>query len=126
MRRVLLLLAVACLAFAPAPFPRPDRRTASISMAGTWDVDRGGMPVRLALRPDGSARFEYTKTSGAWDGSWKYDVAARRVTLTLIFGGSTGDYILAFSTVSRDSAEGRIQDTPTSFRPLKLMRSSGR
>ena len=121
MRHLLPLLAVACLAFAPAPFPRVDRRPPP-GMAGTWDVDWGGMPVRLDLRPDGSARFAYTKITGTWDGSWRYDPGLRRVTLTLMIG-SPHNYLLAFSVVTRDAAEGKILDSPTSTRPLKLARA---
>src|SRR5688572_1109449 len=91
--RVLPFLAVLSLAFAPAPFPKPDRRDAPQTMAGVWDVDWGGMPVRLELRPGGSARFAYTRTQGAWDGSWRYDAGSRRVTLTLLIGGSPCDYV---------------------------------
>jgi hypothetical protein len=89
-----------------------------------WDGDWAGLPVRLTLRPNGSARFEYTRNTGTWDGSWRFDKAARKVTLTLMFGRNPHDYVLAFSVLGRDAAEGRIQDSPTSSRPLKLVRSS--
>jgi hypothetical protein len=126
MHRTLLVLAVLALAFAPAPLPRPDRRAAPQTMAGVWDVDWGGMPVRLTFRPDGSARFEYTKIQGTWDGSWKYDAGLRRVTLTLSFGpNSSGTYPLQFDSLGRDWAEGKILDSPSSSRPLKLKRSGG-
>jgi hypothetical protein len=122
MHRLLPLLAVACLAFAPAPFHKVDRRPPP-GMAGTWDVEWGGMPVRLDLRPDSSARFAYTKINGTWDGSWRYDPGLRRVTLTLIIGGTGHDYLLAFDVVGRDAAEGKILDSPTSTRSLKLART---
>jgi hypothetical protein len=92
-------------------------------MAGVWDVEWGGMPVRLDLLPNGSARFQYTKTTGAWDGSWRFDESARRVTLTLQISGRPSDYVLAFSVIGPDMAEGRILDTPTRSRSLKLTRS---
>ena len=97
-------------------------------MAGLWDVSWGGMAVRLALRPDGSARFEYANNGGAWDGRWKYDPGERRVTLTLMIDQRPNDYPLVFSAVERDSAEGRILGTgnTTSSRPLKLTRSGPR
>jgi hypothetical protein len=93
-------------------------------IVGVWDVDWGGLPVRLNLRPDGSARFEYTKSTGAWDGSWRFDKAARRVTLTLLIGRTSHDYVLDFTVIGRNAAEGRILDSPTSSRPLKLARSN--
>lgn len=124
MRRVVPLLAVVCLAFAPAPFTKPDRRPLPRTMAGVWDVNWGGMSVRLTLRPDGSARFEYTSTQGTWDGSWRFDEPQRRLTLTLMIDRSPQPYVLAFSVLGRDSAEGKILDSPTSSRPLKLARSS--
>jgi hypothetical protein len=123
MRSIVLTLALALLslAFAPAPFPKPVR-SAPLSMAGVWEGDWASMPVRLTFRPDGSARFEYTKSSGTWDGRWRFDAQARRVTLTLMIGGPQ-DYVLAFSVLTRDAAEGKIEDTPTSTRPLKLARA---
>jgi hypothetical protein len=98
-------------------------------MAGVWEGDWAGMPVRLTFRPDGSARFEYTKSSGTWDGRWRFDEQARRVTLTLFFGGvaegkTSSDYPLVFSVLRRDVAEGKIGDNPSSGRPLKLARTS--
>ena len=124
MRLILPLLAVLSLAFAPAPFAKSNRRPAPPLMVGVWDVDWGGMPVRLQLRSDGSARFEYTRITGAWDGSWKFDKADRRVKLTLLIGQNPQTYVLAFSVIGRDAAEGRIVDSPTSSRSLKLARSN--
>jgi hypothetical protein len=123
MRQVVPLLAVVCLAFAPAPFPKPDRHPIPRMMDGVWDVSWGGMPVRLTLRPDGSARFEYTSIQGTWDGSWKFDAPERRVTLTLMINNGPQPYVLAFSVLGRDAAEGKILDSPTSSRSLKLIRS---
>jgi hypothetical protein len=120
-----LALALLSLAFAPAPFPKPERQAAALSMAGVWEGDWAGSPVRLHFRPGGSARFEYTTSTGTWDGSWRFDAQARRVTLTLMIGGPT-DYVLAFSALSRDLAEGKILDTPTTSRPLKLKRAGGK
>jgi hypothetical protein len=120
-----LSLALLSLGFAPAPFPKADRRAAPLSMAGVWEGDWSGSPVRLTFRPGGSARFEYTGTPSAWDGSWRFDEQARRVTLTLLIGGTT-DYVLAFSVLTRDAAEGKILYTPTCSRPLKLARSGRR
>jgi hypothetical protein len=40
------------------------------------------------------------------------------VTLTLQFGVNSQDYVLSFSVLRRDVAEGKILDTPTSSRPL--------
>jgi hypothetical protein len=124
MRRIAVPLALALLAvgFAPAPFPKPDRRAVPLTMAGVWEGDWAGMPVRLTFRPGGSARFEYTKSSGTWDGTWRFDEQARRVTLTLMIGRGQV-YVLAFSVLRRDVAEGKIMDTPTSTRPLKLARA---
>src|SRR3954447_22373817 len=98
MRRIALPLALAVLSlgFAPAPFPKTDRHAAPVSMAGVWEGDWAGMPVRLDFRANGSARFEYTRMQGGWDGSWKYD-GARKVTLTLLFGATSHDYVLAFN-----------------------------
>jgi hypothetical protein len=132
-RIILPLLAMLSLAFAPAPFPKPERHPSPRTMAGVWDVDWGGMPARLDLRPDGSARFEYTKDIGRapgggppiWDGSWRYE-GARRLTLTLLNASidrKPCDYVLAFSVLGRDAAEGKILDSSTSPRPLKLARS---
>jgi hypothetical protein len=120
---VTLAFALLSLGFAPAPFPKAERRAAAQTMAGAWDVKWGGMDVRLDLRPDGSARFEYANNGGTWDGRWRFDKGIRRVTLTLFIGGNPSDYVLAFSAVGRDAAEGVIQDSPTSSRPLKLARS---
>src|SRR5258708_7693237 len=109
---VTLALAALSLAFAPAPFPKADRRSA-LTMAGVWEGEWAGLPVRLSFRPNGSARFEYTKMEGGWDGTWKYD-GARKVTLTLLFGAASHDYVLAFNVLGRYVAEGKIQDSPTS------------
>ena len=117
------VFALLSLAFAPAPFPKPDRHAAPLSVAGVWEGEWGGSPVRLTFRPGGSARFEYTKFTGTWDGSWRFDAQARRLTLTL---GGAQAFVLAFSVLTRDAAEGKILDTPTSSRPLKLARSGGR
>ena len=120
---VFAVLAMLAVAFTPAPLPKQTRMPTSQPFAGVWDVDWGGMPVRLQLRPDGSARFEYTKVTGAWDGSWRYDPGLRRVTLTLQFGGrSEGVYLLEFAALGRDWAEGKIGDG----RNLKLTRSRWR
>jgi hypothetical protein len=123
MRRVVLTLTLLSLAFAPAPFAKPERRVAPLKMAGVWEGDWANLRVRLTFRPDGSARFAYANNGGTWDGSWRYNQAAKRVTLTLMIGGRPQDYLLAFDTVGRDVAEGKILDTPTSSRPLKLARS---
>jgi hypothetical protein len=124
MRRIAVPLAFALLSvgFAPAPFPKPERRAVPLSMAGVWEGEWAGSPVRLTFRPDGSARFEYTKMQGTWDGTWRFDEQARRVTLTLMIGGPQ-PYVLAFSVLTRNVAEGKILDTPTSTRPLKLART---
>ena len=37
MRRAMLLLAVVCLAFAPAPLPKPDRRSDAQKLEGEWE-----------------------------------------------------------------------------------------
>src|SRR5256885_2308168 len=50
MRRVLpMLLAFACLAFAPAPLPKPERgvRPAPVSMEGLWRRQSSGGAVRI-------------------------------------------------------------------------------
>jgi len=121
---VFAVLAMLAVAFTPAPLPKPTRMPTPQTFAGVWDVDWGGMPVRLQLRPDGSARFEYTKISGTWDGSWKYDGGIRRVTLTLSFGpNSSGTYLLQFDSLGRDWAKGRILDSPSSSRKLQLDRA---
>ena len=49
---------------------------------------------------------------------------ARTVTLTLLIAQRPQPYVLAFSVIGRDAAEGRIQDSPTASRPLKLARSA--
>jgi len=120
MRRILPLLPVLCLAFAPAPFPRRVREAAP-AMAGAWDVNWGGSRVRLDLRPDGSARFAYVSGGGAWDGSWKYD-GARRLTLTLVLAQPT-DYHLTFDSVAANAAGGRVRQGPSWNQPVKLTRS---
>src|SRR3954463_13570748 len=112
MRLVARSLALLSLAFAPAPFPKADRRAAPLSMAGVWEGEWAGSPVRLTFRPGGSARFEYTRIQGTWDGSWRFDEQPRRVTLTLMIGGPQ-NYVLAFSVLTRNVAEGKILDTPT-------------
>jgi hypothetical protein len=83
MRRVLPLLAVLCLAFAPAPFPRPGRPVDDFSeLAGTWVLVRltEGVPEedlrisrgRMAYGPE-SRRHSYrfslrgTKRAGAFE-----------------------------------------------------------
>jgi hypothetical protein len=122
MRRTLIVLAALAVGFAPAPLPKPEKRSAPPTLAGTWAVDWGGTPVRLALRRDGSARFDYVDGPSGWDGSWKYD-GARRVTLTLMLDRPPYDFVLEFSALGRDRAEGKICDTPSQSRPLKLTRS---
>ena len=94
-------------------------------MVGVWDVDWGGMPVHLALRPDGSARFEYTKITGAWDGSWKFNKAARRVTLTLLIGRTSHDDVLDFTIIERDAAKGIIEGKTNPSRHLEMVRLAG-
>src|SRR5262249_10859873 len=100
MRRIVLTLALLSLAFAPAPLPKAERRPAPLTVGGVWEADWGGLSVRLTFRPDGSAKFEYTKSSGTWEGRWRFDRQARRVTLTLyVSGNPPDDFVLAFSVL---------------------------
>ena len=94
-------------------------------MVGVWDVDWAGCRSTWLCAPDGSARFEYTKITGAWDGSWKFNKAARRVTLTLLIGRTSHDYVLDFTIIQRDAAKGIIQGKINPSRHLK-MATSGR
>ena len=123
MRRALPLLAILCLAFAPAPFPRPVRRPAVQVLAGAWDVDWGGTGARIYLRPNGSARFEYTHNNSFWNGSWKCDVASR-LTLTLLQDGDATHYHMIFDSVGADAAAGKVRVGPSWERAVKLTRSA--
>src|SRR5579885_2753658 len=112
MRRILPLLVILLMGFAPAPFPRPARRPAVQALAGTWDVDWGGTGARLYLRPSGSARFEYAHNKSFWNGSWTCRTASR-LTLTLLQDGvPTHDY-LTFDNLGPDSAAGKVRQGPS-------------
>src|SRR4051812_35773417 len=103
MRRVLPLFVVLSFAFAPAPFPKHERRPRPVVMAGAWDVDWSGSRVRLDLRPDGTARFAYAHDGAVYDGSWKCGKAAHTLTLTLLTDRRPSDYELTFDRVESDA-----------------------
>jgi hypothetical protein len=125
MRTCLLLLAAVCLAFAPAPFrrPTPNSRPAEQMLAGTWDADWPGAGARIYLRPDGSARFEYTHNTSFWNGSWKCDVPSR-LTLTLLQDGDATHFHMTFDSVGPDAAEGKVRVGTSWERAVKLTRSA--
>src|SRR5947208_2033134 len=99
MRRALLLLAVLCLAFAPAPFPRPDRRPGCAdlkAMQGEWVLVRetyatGPPRPKRHLRASVAGRHIIISPSGdALAGQWVLALAPgkkpKTVDLTLVGG----------------------------------------
>ncbi len=120
-RQACLLMVTLAVGWAPAPLPRPPRVP---PMAGSWDVKWVDLDARLELRPDGSARFTYTKAAGQWDGSWQYDQKARRLTLTLLIAeNNPHTYILTFKRIEADLAEGTLQRGNPLLESVKLMRA---
>jgi uncharacterized protein (TIGR03067 family) len=76
-RCVLLLLAVCCLAFAPAPLPRAQRRAAALpSMEGEWRSDRPMLVTATHLTFGGASDPPYCKVA--------MDRAARPATFDLL------------------------------------------
>src|SRR3954447_6204410 len=123
MRRLLPPLVLLSLAFAPAPFPKAERRPAPRTMAGAGDVKWGGSSVRLDLRSDGSARFAYVPGE-AWEGSWRQD-GARRLTLTLLLDPPP-DYHVTFDAVDPDAAGGKVRQGASWQQPVEMRRSGRR
>jgi hypothetical protein len=78
MRYILLLLAVVGLAFAPAPFPKPNQRAAPQMIVGVWEAARRRVELakadvalwqervawseRLAKKCGGSAQLKAAQT----------------------------------------------------------------
>jgi uncharacterized protein (TIGR03067 family) len=77
MRRAVLLLAVLCLAFAPAPFPRTQRQApASPSMEGSWHSSR---PMQVS-----ATHVTFGDASAAPYSRVALDRAARPATFDLL------------------------------------------
>ena len=127
MRKPLLLLLLAALAagFAPAPFPRPERRRTDLEkMQGTWVLDsmlldgrtsrRGGTRVtiegdRLKYVNDGKVGVEYVLTLSPSQRPREY--VSRQVGTAVIFQGlySVQGHTLKFAY------NGSGESRPTAF-----------
>jgi hypothetical protein len=116
------VFAVLCLAFAPAPFPKPARPPAEPLLAGKWDVNWGGTGARIELRRNGTGRFDHAHNTSAWEGSGKCTVASR-LTLTLMIDQEATDFDMTFDSVGADVASGKVRQGPKWERAVKLTRS---
>jgi uncharacterized protein (TIGR03067 family) len=133
--RVLCVVAALSLtAFAPAPFPRPDRKTDLEKMAGTWTVVRynrgrqsvfgGGSPA-LKVSVTGKKWSFFREGAGGKVPSAQYDIkidptkkprwvdmdfASTKMKLVGIFRWKDGDLHVSFS-IANTMVNGR----PTEF-----------
>jgi uncharacterized protein (TIGR03067 family) len=84
MRRILPQLALLCLAFAPAPFPKPDTGKEDLKkMQGVWVlVSRTceGKPVShiVATIEINGAQFTYIDATGSWKRTWLLSLDAKK------------------------------------------------
>lgn len=69
MRRLLMLLALSCLAFAPAPLPR--RPAARHALAGEWVLRWHTIDYAVTLT--GAGGYEARSGGRRWYGSWRLE-----------------------------------------------------
>jgi uncharacterized protein (TIGR03067 family) len=80
MRRALLLLAVVCLAFAPAPFPRTRRPAPALpTMEGSWAGSRAMLVTATHVTFGGADKPPYSRVVlGTVDDNAAFDLVALR------------------------------------------------
>jgi uncharacterized protein (TIGR03067 family) len=131
MRRVLPLLSILCLAFAPVPFPKPDRRTPKdlAAMRGEWEVISCHINGGLASTDGHTAVFDGNRlhrlTEGRTTIKWivTLDSSKKPKWMDLKDANVPGRTLLCIYKLEGDTLtcafcnEVNAQERPTDFNP---------
>ena len=106
----LMLLLASCLSGAPvalsSPVPKEVRNLPNVD-AGEWSIQWGGSTYQAILSSGGAFQESLGPTDHLWVGTWAWDVATRKFTVTETHDG--GVYWCRWSVVLDCELKGRTE-----------------